>query len=304
MCGTKGGIRGYRPLPFTERVPAKEDLRYHLFVVGRSGTCYREGGMKGVTGTGSAGVKAVCVIPARYHSLRFPAKVLSYLGDKPLLEWVWLAAGRCSGFAEIVFAIDHPKTATLIDGFGGRYVMTRRECRSGTDRLIEVMGSGLLQGDVWVNWQGDEPFITPRMIDDLLRDSLGADIGVVTLKKRIESKEEVADPNVVKVVTDSMRRALYFSRFPVPYRRGSEGGDAVRYKHIGLYAYKRETLAKIATLPTSPLAEAEQLEQLRFLEHGITVEVRETREESQSIDTKEDLLDALKKISSLPAEAN
>lgn len=238
-------------------------------------------------------MKVVCVIPARLHSKRFPRKVLSYLGGKPLLQWIWEAAISCPQFDMVAFAIDHPETANLIRRFQGKYFMTSENCPSGTDRLIELMESRIMEGDIWVNWQGDELFINSSMISDLLQTMNDQAIDVWTLKKQITDEVDIKNPHVVKVVTNQMGHALYFSRAPIPYARD---GVANYYKHIGLYAYRTSTLQKIQQLSLSPLEKIEALEQLRFMEEGLKIQVHETSMDTQGIDIPEDLLIALKKL--------
>lgn len=241
-------------------------------------------------------MKIVCVIPARLASSRFPRKVLAMLGEKPMLQWVWEAASSVDLFDDVAFAIDHSETARLIDSFEGRYYMTSPDCPSGTDRLIELQQEGKMKGDIWVNWQGDEPFIHQEMIENLLQTS-DEPYDIWSLKKEIEIEEEIEDPNIVKVVTDPSDRALYFSRSPVPFDRdGLE--DVTYYKHIGIYAYRDQALKHISTLSPSILEKAEGLEQLRFLENGMTIQVHETAHETVGIDIPEDLARAMDRISS------
>lgn len=241
-------------------------------------------------------MKTVCVIPARLASSRFPKKVLSMLGEKPMLQWIWEGALSAEMFDEIAFAIDDQETARLIDSFGGTYHMTCPECLSGTDRLIELQQKGVMKGDIWVNWQGDEPFIQKEMIENLLQ-SVDEDCDIWSLRKEIDNEEEIEDPNVVKVVTDCQDRALYFSRSPIPYDR--EALEEVSYyKHIGIYAYTNAAIEKISTLSPSSLELAEGLEQLRFLENGLTIQVHETAHESLGIDVPADLARAMERIAS------
>jgi len=241
-------------------------------------------------------MKIVCVIPARIGSSRFPKKVLSMLGEKPMLQWVWEAASSVDVFDDIAFAIDDVETARLIDSFEGKHFMTCEGCLSGTDRLIELQKTQKMQGDIWVNWQGDEPFIHEEMIGDLLQ-STDQDCDIWTLKKEIKKELDIEDPNVVKVVTDFHNKALYFSRSPIPYDR--DGLDDVTcYKHIGIYAYTGKALEKISNLKESSLERSEGLEQLRFLENGMKIEVHETSFETQGIDVPEDLAKAMDRISS------
>lgn len=220
------------------------------------------------------------------------------LGGKPLLQWVWEAAMSCCQFDEVVFAIDDQETAALIDTFSGRYLMSSPKCQCGTERLIELLDSGHIQGDIWVNWQGDEPFIHPQMIQELLQtvDHPGADIW--TLKKKIDKEEEVYNPHVVKVVTNSLGSALYFSRSPIPYiKEQATLKKGLYYKHIGLYAFRQSALKLIRNMPPSPLEIQESLEQLRFLENGLNIFVHETTTETIGIDHPRDLKAATEWIS-------
>ncbi len=234
-------------------------------------------------------MKITCVIPARLESERFPKKVLTKIDGKPMLQWVWEGATGAKLFDDVVFAIDAEETAELIRSFGGRYIMTSPQRQSGTDRIIELMQNGLVDGDIWVNWQGDEPFIRKEMLEDLLKTA-SKDGEIWTLKKKIEKPEEFEDPNIVKVVCDVQGQALYFSRSSIPFHR--DPGEKAGYKHLGLYAYTTESLKKIAELPYGVLESAERLEQLRFLEHGMKIEVHETQYETVGIDHPEDLENA------------
>jgi 3-deoxy-manno-octulosonate cytidylyltransferase (CMP-KDO synthetase) len=232
-------------------------------------------------------MKVVCVIPARLASTRFPKKILARIGDKSMLERVYLAALKCPEFSDIYFAIDNEETAKEIESFGGKWKMTSLSCPTGTHRLIEFINLGDVEADVFVNWQADEPLISPQMIKDLLQGIYVKTQSIWTLKKEAK-KEEIANPNVVKVVTDRFGRALYFSRSPIPFDR--DGNGVKIYKHIGLYAYTYEALLKIRDLPITYLSEIEKLEQLSFLENGLSIHVHETEHESIGIDTHQDLL--------------
>ncbi len=239
-------------------------------------------------------MKVVCIIPARLHSTRFPHKVLSYLGHKPMLQWIWEEALSCAQFDQIAFAIDHEKTAALIQSFRGSYFMTDQTLSSGTDRIISLMDTKQIEGDIWVNWQGDEPFISAQMIKDLLRSCRDRDADIWSLKKKIDCQTEIQNPHVVKVVSNRKGEALYFSRAPVPYAREQL---PVYYKHIGLYAYTKKALEKIRDMPRSCLEKAESLEQLRFIEGGLKIKLHETASYVQGIDTPQDLLMAIKHLS-------
>ena len=237
--------------------------------------------------------KIACVIPARLKSSRFPGKMLASLKGKPLLQWVFEAAKSISFFDHVVFAVDSEEIAALIVSFGGKFYMTSESCPSGTDRLIELMQRKVIDADIWVNWQGDEPFITEVMIEDLLQSCHEKASDLWTLKKLIENPSEIQSSHHVKVVTDAHDFALYFSRSPIPFYRDADSGAARKYfKHVGLYAYRREALEKIAKLSPCEIELAEQLEQLRFLYNGLKVRVHETKGEAFGIDLPEHLAQA------------
>ena len=197
----------------------------------------------------------------------------------------------------VVVATDDIRIADEVLKFGGQYVMTDPNHRSGTDRCREALYMVEDQFDAVVNIQGDEPFIDPAQINQVI-DLIGRDdTQIASLAKRIEDEEELFSPNVVKVVMGKDDNALYFSRNPIPFMRNLDHGKWLQkgefYKHIGLYAYKTETLCKVAEMQTTPLEEAESLEQLRWLENGLRIRMGITQHESISIDTQEDLEKAL-----------
>lgn len=222
-------------------------------------------------------MRKVCVIPARLASTRFPKKILAELQGKSLLQWTYEAAKKCP-FDEIIIAVDAKETLDLVESFGAKAILTCEKCPSGTMRLVELVERDLIQGDIFINWQADEPLITRDMIEELL-------VGpgdIWTLKKKIYGKEQILDPNNVKVVADRNGYALYFSRCPIPHNGSSF------YKHLGIYAFTREALQKIAHFPPSLLEKAEHLEQLRFLENGMKIRVNSTNGEAIGVDTKKD----------------
>lgn len=235
-------------------------------------------------------MRVVCVIPARLKSTRFPKKMLAPLLGKPLLQWVWEAACKVDLFDEVAVAVDSQELAEAVARFGGKPLLTSETCATGTDRLIELCAKGSLKADVWVNWQGDEPFINAQMVRDLLQSCAANDADIWTLKKKIVKPEELASPHICKVVTDQEGYGLYFSRYPIPYVR--DGGDYQFYKHVGMYAFRDTALQKFAHLKPCALEEAEQLEMLRFLFHGFKVRVHETQEEPFGIDLPEHLAKA------------
>ncbi|MFA6263281.1 MAG: 3-deoxy-manno-octulosonate cytidylyltransferase [Candidatus Babeliales bacterium] len=248
--------------------------------------------------------KIICIIPARLDSVRFPRKVIAPLKGRPLLAWVWDAVTRCTLFDEVFFAIDSHESAAVIEDFGGRYVMTSPTCKSGTDRLVELCVSGKLTADIWVNWQGDEPFVNESMVATLLQTSTQDDQDMWTLKKLITDPNDIHSSKIAKVVCDSRGQAIYFSRAPIPFFRDEH--DPIKlvaketyYKHVGLYAYTASALNKIAVMGKSILEDAEKLEQLRFLEHGLRIQVHETTHDVFGIDTPEDLLRAERRIANV-----
>lgn len=234
--------------------------------------------------------KVVCIIPARLKSTRFPNKMLSSLKGKPLLQWVWESATQMPVFDEVAFAVDAEETARLIQTFQGNYWMTSASCLAGTERLIELMQRQCVDGDIWVNWQGDEPFIKEHMIDELLQSCAQDESDIWTLKKRIYKPEEVQSPHVTKVVTDHQGFALYFSRSIIPYYRDVTPGERkIFFKHVGMYAFTKKALQKISSLNPCEIEIAEQLEQLRWLYHHLRVRVHETQAEVFGIDLPEHL---------------
>ncbi len=235
--------------------------------------------------------KIVCVIPARLNSTRLPRKMLAKILDKTVLEWVWTATQKVPFFDHVTFATDSDQIADVITKFGGNYLMTSPECPSGTDRLIELVNSQKLSADIWVNWQGDEPFVCPSMISDLLQTCHSSTESVWTLKKKIEKEEEITSPSIVKVVCNSNDNALYFSRSTIPCY-ADLNVEKTYYKHIGLYAFTTKALKKIGTLEQSSLEVAEKLEHLRYLQSGLSIKVHETQNEIMEINTPEDLLNA------------
>lgn len=230
-----------------------------------------------------------CIIPARLQSKRFPKKMLAPLLGKPLIQWTWEAACRITLFNEVAIAVDSDELAHAVETFGAKYYMTSSACASGTDRLIELYQNQKIQADIWVNWQGDEPFVNAQAIQDLLQSCGEDSADVWTLKKRITAPHEIASPHICKVVCDAQDFALYFSRHAIPFVR--DGGAPLEFfKHIGMYAFSSAALAKLGLLKPCPLEKAEQLEQLRFLYHGMRVRAHTTREEPFGIDLPEHLV--------------
>lgn len=236
-------------------------------------------------------MKILGIIPARYASSRFPAKPLADLGGQSMIKRVYQQAKKCEELSQVIVATDHPIIFDHVNDFGGMVCMTSDLHPSGTDRCYEVLSKQEAKYDYVINIQGDEPFIAPQQIE-LLASMLDGKTELATLIKRLESQEQLLNPNLVKVIFNKHHEALYFSRSPIPYWRGKET-DWVHqhhyYKHIGLYAYRTDILEKITQLKPSTLERAESLEQLRWLENGYKIKVAETSLETVGIDTPEDL---------------
>ena len=229
-------------------------------------------------------LQTVAVIPSRYHSTRLPAKALADIGGKPMVEHVYRRAAAARGIDAVVVATDDERIVAAVEKFGGIVRMTATTHRTGQDRIAEIARD--LTAPIIVNVQGDEPLIEPAMIEEAVA-ALAADpdAQMSTLRRRITDAAEYRNPNVVKVVVDAAQRALYFSRAPLPFARE----PAAAFKHIGLYAYRRDFLLELTALPQSPLETAESLEQLRALENGFRIRAVETHYDSIGVDTPEDL---------------
>lgn len=216
--------------------------------------------------------------------------MLAPLLGRPVIQWVWEAASKIPQFSDLVIATDSEELASVARGFGAKCCMTSETCATGTDRLIELHQSGRIKADVWVNWQGDEPFINAQVLADLLQSCEHDGADVWTLKKKIIRLEEAETPHTCKVVTNIDGFALYFSRYAIPFMRDAHlEKSRTLFKHIGMYAFSDPALEKLAHLKPCPLEETEQLEQLRFLYNGLRVRVHETQEEPFGIDLPEHL---------------
>ena len=243
-------------------------------------------------------MKVLAVIPARYASTCFPGKPLALLAGKPIIDYAYCVAAGTPGVDRAVVATDDERIfAHVNETFGeGSVMMTSTEHRSGTDRCGEVMQTLERQGehyDVVINLQGDEPFVQASQLQSLMVCFANEATAIATLKTRITASEELASPNNVKVVCAADGRALYFSRQPIPYRRGEEFEHWLEagayYKHVGIYAFRSQVLAEVCQLPQSMLECSEKLEQLRWLEAGYSIAVGETPCANIGIDTPEDL---------------
>jgi 3-deoxy-manno-octulosonate cytidylyltransferase (CMP-KDO synthetase) len=231
-------------------------------------------------------MKVVAIIPARYDSTRFPGKALALLQGKPLIQWVWEAVLASGLFSDVIIATDSELILRAAASFGALGVSTNRYHRSGTDRVAEVVK--YLDCDIIVNVQGDEPLINREALSALLECFEDPKTQMASLMTRFKDTKDIKNPNAVKVVCDTKGKALYFSRSVVPYDR--DGLDNITYyRHIGVYAFRRETVLRFVSLPMGLLEQAEKLEQLRALEHGIPIRMVETEYQGIGVDTPEDL---------------
>jgi len=239
----------------------------------------------------------IAVIPARYGSTRLPAKALAEIDGVPMVVRVWRQTTRASSIERTIVATDDERIAQAVRRAGGEAMMTSPSHQSGTDRIAEVAGK--VPADVYINVQGDLPFISPEDLDALAAP-MRADgsIAMATLATPIASEHEWENPNVVKVVRGAGGDALYFSRASIPYPRDAGGIPAAALRHIGVYAYRRDFLLRFASLPQGVLERIEKLEQLRALENGYAIRVVPSVAPSLEIDTAEDLARARAQASS------
>lgn len=234
------------------------------------------------------GVSAVVVIPARYASTRLPGKPLLRDTGKYLIQHTYEAASAAKRASQVIVATDDQRILRAVEEFGGRGVMTSPDCASGTDRIAEAVRA--IDCDVVVNVQGDEPMLPASHIDAIIEMfDEDAALEMATLAVPLRDADAAMNPNMVKVVTDATGYALYFSRSPIPfYRDGIEEKSEAFLKHLGIYGYRREFLMKFVSWPQSRLEKAERLEQLRALENGARIRVGIVRQDTISIDTRED----------------
>jgi 3-deoxy-manno-octulosonate cytidylyltransferase (CMP-KDO synthetase) len=233
--------------------------------------------------------KVVVVIPARYGSTRLPGKPLVSLNGKPMIQRVYERAKSARRVHRVIVATDDDRIVKAVTSFGGEARMTRPDHRTGTERVAEVAAH--VEGEVFVNVQGDEPLLDPAAVDTavaaLLEEPQAA---VATVATPIKVPGDIMDPNVVKVVLDFDDNALYFSRAPIPWVRDTGNAIQVRHlKHLGLYVFQRVALLEYPTLPQGELERIEQLEQLRWLENGSKIRVAEVEHDAISVDVPEDV---------------
>lgn len=242
-------------------------------------------------------MRFLAIIPARFASSRFPGKPLALLGGKPIVQWVYERVQQV--FENTVVATDDARIYDCVTGFGGRAVMTASTHKSGTDRCQEALRRSRVPADVVVNVQGDEPFIAPSQLETIKACFDDPHTEIATLVQPFTVADgwaALSNPNSPKVVVGKDDYAMYFSRSVIPYLRGIAPEEWLAhhtfYKHIGLYAYRAATLAKITAMPQGALEQAESLEQLRWLQAGLRIKVGYTDVKTIGIDTPEDLQQA------------
>lgn len=232
-------------------------------------------------------MKFLGVIPARYGSTRFEGKPLELIHGKTMIEWVYKRT-LLSNLDKVVVATDDERIEKVVKSFGGEVIMTSKSHETGTDRIAEV-AKVYNDFDVIVNVQGDEPLIESSMINSLMEPfNNEPNLKMATLKYRLDSMEDVDNTNNVKVITDKNDYAMYFSRSPIPFPR--KLNENIYFKHIGVYAYKKDFVLEYAKMPQTALEVSESLEQLRVLENGYKIKVIETKHKVLGVDTPEDLV--------------
>ncbi|MDT0687797.1 3-deoxy-manno-octulosonate cytidylyltransferase [Autumnicola psychrophila] len=234
------------------------------------------------------------MIPARYDAARFPGKLLQDLNGKSVIRRTYEAAKETNLFQEVYVVTDSDKIASEISDFGGKVIMSRKEHECGSDRLAEAVED--MDVDIVVNVQGDEPFIDRESLAKLLvvfREDEKEEIDLASLKTAMSVSDEITNANNVKVVTDKNNLALYFSRFPIPYPRDNDA-PMTYFRHIGIYAFRKQALIDFHNLPMLPLEATEKIEAIRFLEYGKKIKMVETNMSTIGIDTPEDLEKARK----------
>jgi len=241
-------------------------------------------------------MKVVAMIPARYDSQRFPGKLMKDLAGKPVVLRTYEAAKQSQLFDDVYVITDSSIIYDTIVRHGGKALMSRKNHQTGTDRIAEFAPN--IEADIFINIQGDEPFINKDALQELIKvfkdDENDNIVDIASLMMRIDNKEDFLNPNNVKVVVDDDNLALFFSRAPIPYSRDKVFEKA--FKHIGVYAFRKIALEIISKIPQTELEKIEKLENLRFLEYGFTIFMIETDQVNFGIDTEEDLQKAIEYI--------
>jgi 3-deoxy-manno-octulosonate cytidylyltransferase (CMP-KDO synthetase) len=233
--------------------------------------------------------KVVVVIPARYGSTRLPGKPLVSLAGQSMIQRVYGRAKSAQNVGRVIVATDDERIVKAVEAFGGEARMTRAEHRTGTERVAEVAAH--VEGEIFVNVQGDEPLLDPVAVETAVQALLEEPMAAIsTVATPIRTPGDIMDPNAVKVVLDFDGNALYFSRAPIPWVRDTASKIQVRHlKHLGLYVFQRDALLEYPTLPQGELEKIEQLEQLRWLENGWKIRVAEVEHDAVSVDVPEDV---------------
>jgi 3-deoxy-manno-octulosonate cytidylyltransferase (CMP-KDO synthetase) len=243
-------------------------------------------------------MKFIGIIPARYASSRFPGKALFVIEGKTMIQRVYEQALKASVLADLYVATDDISIENHVKKFGGKVVMTSKDIACGTDRChvaFQTINANNIYkpDDVIINIQGDEPLIDPEQINIVASCFKSIEVEIATLIKKLDSTDDLLSPNVMKVVCDHQKRAMYFSRSPVPYFRDLDQKQWIKkhtyYHHIGIYAYRAAVLSKLQDLPPSELEKAEALEQLRWLQNGYSIYVEQTDYQGHAVDVPADV---------------
>jgi len=235
-------------------------------------------------------VKKIAFIPARYAATRFPGKLMQKIGEQTIISMVYNNAKEMKLFDDVIVVTDSEVIEAELKRIGGKCIISTREHQSGSDRIAEACAS--VDVDIVVNIQGDEPFIRKQPLQDLVNSFDDPKVVVASLMQKFPENESYENSNIVKVVCNKQKDALYFSRSVIPYKRNKDVQETM-YRHIGVYAYRKETLVDFTKWPMGMLEKIEMLEQLRYLENGVSIRMVETNEASVGIDTPEDLKKAI-----------
>lgn len=238
-------------------------------------------------------MKTIAMIPARFASTRFPAKLMQVLGDKTVIRRTYDATVETGLFDEVAVVTDSDVIYQEIVGHGGMAVMSKKEHESGSDRIAEAVAD--MDVDVIINVQGDTPFVKKEPLRQLVEQFRDPEVKVASLMQVLKEPEFINNPSFVKVTVDRNRNSLLFSRSPIPYPR-NENPPITYYKHIGVYAFRKQALMDFTTWPVTPLEDAEKIECLRYLEYGIQLRMVEVDYMGVEIDTPEDLERARKSL--------
>ncbi len=238
-------------------------------------------------------MKKIAVIPARYAASRFPGKLMQMLGNKTVIATTYIATKKTGLFSDVIVATDSDAIRGEIEDLGGHVIMTRKDHESGSDRIAEAVA--LMHVDVIVNVQGDTPFVNTEALSKLLALFDDKTVQVASLMDVIKDKTSLHDPNVVKVCVDRNMNSLFFSRSLIPYPRNT-AGTITHYRHIGVYGFRKELLLQFTLWPVTPLEDAEKIECLRYLEHGVPLRMALTGPMGVDINTPEDLEKAIKSL--------